>query len=102
MARTSLTNREQKREQLAKKFRTQRAKLKETLHSQTASFDEKMHASAVLTKLPRDSSPCRQANRCRICSRSRGVYSRHFKICRLCLRNLARQGLLPGMVKSSW
>lgn len=43
----------------------------------------------------------RQYNRCRICGRSRAYY-RKFQICRVCLRNLALQGELPGVVKASW
>ena len=39
--------------------------------------------------------------RCKQCGRPRGVY-RRFKLCRICLRNLALQGLIPGLVKASW
>jgi small subunit ribosomal protein S14 len=39
--------------------------------------------------------------RCQQCGRPRSVY-RRFKLCRICLRNLARQGLIPGLVKASW
>ena len=43
----------------------------------------------------------RQHNRCPVCGRSRG-YFRRFKLCRICLRNLALKGALPGVVKASW
>lgn len=43
----------------------------------------------------------RQHNRCKTCGRPRGYY-RRFKICRICLRNLALKGQLPGVVKASW
>lgn len=43
----------------------------------------------------------RQYNRCKICGRPRG-YLRKFKICRICFRKLAGEGLLPGVTKSSW
>jgi small subunit ribosomal protein S14 len=43
----------------------------------------------------------RQHNRCQICGRPRG-YLRKFKMCRLCFRKLASEGLLPGITKSSW
>ncbi|MGQ9605332.1 MAG: type Z 30S ribosomal protein S14 [Thermogutta sp.] len=43
----------------------------------------------------------RHRNRCRICGRPRAVY-RKFGICRICLRKLADQGLIPGLVKASW
>ncbi len=43
----------------------------------------------------------REYNRCLICGRPRG-YMRKFKMCRICFRNLASQGLIPGVTKSSW
>jgi len=43
----------------------------------------------------------RLVRRCQICGRSRAVY-RKFKCCRICLRDLARNGLIPGMRKASW
>jgi small subunit ribosomal protein S14 len=43
----------------------------------------------------------RRENRCRICGRPRAVY-RKFGICRICFRELANQGLIPGVKKSSW
>ncbi|MFQ5586844.1 MAG: type Z 30S ribosomal protein S14 [Thermodesulfobacteriota bacterium] len=43
----------------------------------------------------------REYNRCPICGRSRGYY-RKFEMCRICLRNLALRGEIPGLVKSSW
>ncbi|RKX80115.1 MAG: type Z 30S ribosomal protein S14 [Spirochaetes bacterium] len=43
----------------------------------------------------------RKVNRCRICGRSKG-YMRKFQMCRICFRNLASEGLIPGVTKSSW
>lgn len=43
----------------------------------------------------------RQYNRCPLCGRPRAYY-RRFRMCRLCLRDLARKGLIPGMAKASW
>lgn len=43
----------------------------------------------------------RKFNRCMECGRTRG-YVRHFGLCRICLREKAHQGLLPGVTKSSW
>lgn len=45
--------------------------------------------------------PTRVRNRCRLCGRPRG-YIRRFKLCRICFRELALRGLLPGVAKSSW
>jgi small subunit ribosomal protein S14 len=43
----------------------------------------------------------RAYTRCQVCGRPRSVY-RKFKLCRVCLRQHAHQGLIPGMVKASW
>jgi small subunit ribosomal protein S14 len=56
---------------------------------------------AALAKLPRNSSPTRLARRCELTGRKRAYY-RKFKISRIMLRDLAHQGLIPGMRKSSW
>jgi small subunit ribosomal protein S14 len=54
---------------------------------------------AKLNRPPKFST--RHRNRCNACGRSRAVY-RDFKLCRLCLRNLALKGDLPGVTKASW
>jgi small subunit ribosomal protein S14 len=51
--------------------------------------------------MPRNSSPTRIRNRCELTGRARGTY-RKFKLCRNQLRELASQGRIPGIVKSSW
>ena len=56
---------------------------------------------AGLMRLPRDASPTRIHNMCALTGRSRGVY-RKLKISRIMLRELALQGKIPGMKKSSW
>lgn len=56
---------------------------------------------AALQRLPRDASPTRVRNICALTGRSRAVY-RKFKISRIMLRELALQGKIPGMRKSSW
>ena len=45
--------------------------------------------------------PVQKRNRCQLCGRSRG-YMRRFSLCRLCFRELAHKGELPGVLKSSW
>jgi len=54
-----------------------------------------------LSKLPRDASPTRVVNRCEQSGRRRG-YIRRFKLSRLAFRELASQGMIPGVTKSSW
>ena len=44
---------------------------------------------------------CRHRNRCKVCGRPRG-FLRKFALCRICFRNLALQGYLPGVIKASW
>jgi small subunit ribosomal protein S14 len=56
---------------------------------------------AGLTQLPRDANPTRVVNRCEVTGRRRG-FIRRFKVSRLTFRELASQGLIPGVTKSSW
>lgn len=101
MAKTSMVNRETKRTKLAKKFAAKRDALKKIVSSQTAGYEEKMDAAVKLQKLPRDSSPSRQRNRCALTGRSRGVYSK-FGLGRNKLREATMRGDVPGLRKASW
>ena len=101
MAKTSMVNRDIKREKLAKKFAAKRAELKKIVSSQDASYEEKIQAAEKLQKLPRDSSPSRQRNRCEISGRPRGVY-RKFGLGRNKLREATMRGDVPGLRKASW
>ncbi|RNF81805.1 30S ribosomal protein S14 [Montanilutibacter psychrotolerans] len=101
MAKTSMINRDLKRAKLAKKFAAKREELKKIISSETASYDDKAEAVTKLSKLPRDSSPCRQRNRCALTGRSRGVYSK-FGLGRNKLREATMRGDVPGLRKASW
>jgi small subunit ribosomal protein S14 len=101
MAKTSMVNRETKRTKLVKKYSVKRDALKKIVSSTTASFEDKMEAAVKLQKLPRDSSPSRQRNRCAITGRSRGVYSK-FGLGRNKLREATMRGDVPGLRKASW
>ena len=101
MAKTSMINREVKREKLAKRYGAKREELKKIISSTTASYDEKMDAVVKLQKLPRDSSPSRQRNRCELSGRPRGVY-RKFGLGRNMLRKATKNGDVPGLRKASW
>lgn len=101
MAKTSMVNREIKREKLAKRYGAKRKELKAVISSLTASYDEKMEAQSKLQKLPRDSSPSRQRNRCVLTGRPRGVY-RKFGLGRNKLREATMRGDVPGLRKASW
>jgi len=101
MAKTSMVMREAKRAKLAKKYAAKRAELKKAVKDSKLSFDEREKASQKLQQLPRDSSPIRGRNRCRLTGRAHGVY-RKFGLGRSELRRLAMEGHVPGLVKASW
>ena len=101
MAKTSMINREIKREKLVKKYAAKRAELKKIMSDMTLSSEERMAARSKFNALPRDSSPCRKRNRCRLSGRPHGFY-RKFGLGRNKLREAAMQGDVPGLVKASW
>ena len=101
MAKTNMLMREKHREELAKKYAAQRAKLRETIRNPRTSPELRADAQAQLQKLPRDSNPNRQRNRCSITGRSRGVY-RKFGLGRTKLREATMKGEIPGLGKASW
>jgi small subunit ribosomal protein S14 len=101
MAKRALINREQKRRETVKKFAAKRAELIEIIGNQRVSDEERDAARARLQKLPRDSSPVRLRNRCRLTGRPRGVF-RKFGLARNKLRDIAMRGEIPGITKASW
>ena len=100
MAKKSMIEREKKRARLIAKYADKRAELKEQLRTATSAA-QKLEISRQIQRLPRDSSPTRQRNRCMVTGRPRGYY-RDFGLSRNVLREWAHEGLLPGVVKSSW
>ncbi|GAB4350188.1 MULTISPECIES: 30S ribosomal protein S14 [Leptodesmis] len=100
MAKKSMVEREKKREKLIAKYAAKREALKEQFSAAT-SQQEKLAIHRQLQQLPRNSAPSRHRNRCWATGRPRGYY-RDFGISRHVLREMAHQGLLPGVVKSSW
>ena len=101
MARKSLIEREKKRAKLVALKYEQRQELKKVIRSLTATDEEKTEAMKKMDKLPKNSSPIRVRNRCQLTGRPRGYY-RKFNVSRLCFREMALEGLIPGMVKASW
>lgn len=100
MAKKSMVARERKREKLIEKYAEKRAALKEQFMS-TDNQQEKLEIHRKIQQLPRNSAPTRHRNRCWLTGRPRGYY-RDFGLSRHVLREMAHQGLLPGVVKSSW
>ena len=101
MTRLALIERETKREQTVAKYAKKREELFAVINSSGSSEEEKYDARLKLQKLPRNSSPSRQRNRCALTGRPRGTF-RKFGIARNKLRELALKGEIPGVVKASW
>ncbi len=101
MAKLSMINREVKRRSVVKKYAEKRAALKTAVLSVKLDPEQKMQAQQQLQKLPRNANPCRLRNRCQLTGRPHGYY-RKFGLGRNKLREVAMQGLIPGLVKASW
>ncbi|QJQ94335.1 MULTISPECIES: 30S ribosomal protein S14 [Halomonadaceae] len=101
MAKKSMIERELKRTKLVAKYAAKRASLKAIIDDVNASDEERFDAQLKLQQLPRDSSPVRQRNRCRITGRPHGYYNK-FGLARNMLREAAMRGDVPGLKKSSW
>ena len=101
MAKKAMVERELKRQRLVAKYAAKRAELKEQLKSEDLSLAERVQISMKLSQLPRNSSATRLHNRCQVTGRPKAYY-RKLKMSRIALRDLASNGQVPGMVKSSW
>ena len=101
MAKISSIQKNLKRIRLVSKFAKKRRELKKIIKNRKLPLDERFTAQLKLAKLPRNSAKIRIRNRCEITGRPHGVY-RKLKISRIALRELASQGKIPGMTKSSW
>jgi small subunit ribosomal protein S14 len=100
MAKKSMVARERKREKLVAKYAEKRQALLAEFNS-TDNQQDRLTIHRKIQQLPRSSSPTRLRNRCWKTGRPRGYY-RDFGLCRNQLRQMAHEGLLPGVVKSSW
>jgi small subunit ribosomal protein S14 len=89
------------RMELVKKFAPKREALKAIMRNPESTDEEFYAAQRKLSKLPRNSSPIRVRNRCSVTGRPRAFF-RKFGLSRLTLRELANEGKLPGVTKSSW
>src|SRR5205085_11803572 len=101
MAKKSVRNRNDNRIKLVNRLRTKRDKLREDVSNINLSDKERWDARQKLQSLPRDSSPTRRRNRCKLCGRPR-AYNRLTGLCRLHMRIATIGGMVPGMRKSSW
>lgn len=101
MAKKSSIERNNKRRRMAAKMSGRRERLKQIASDRNLPAEERFAARLKLAQLPRNSSPTRIRNRCDVTGRPRGFY-RKLKMSRISLRDLASNGQVPGMVKSSW
>lgn len=101
MAKKSVRNRNAKRVKLVNKFRLVRDKLREDICNINLSDKDRWEAVQKMQALPRDSSPIRRRNRCKLCGRPR-AYNRLTGLCRLHMRSATISGMIPGMRKASW
>jgi small subunit ribosomal protein S14 len=101
MAKISKVVKNQKRKKMVAQYAAKRAELKKIINNPNSTPEQVDEAVMRLQKMPRDASPVRVRNRCSQTGRPRG-YLRKFGISRVALRELALEGQIPGVVKSSW
>jgi small subunit ribosomal protein S14 len=101
MAKISRIVKNERRREMSARYADRRQALKKIINSPRSTPEQVDEAMAKLQKMPRDASPIRVRNRCSQSGRSRG-YLRKFGLSRIALRDLALQGQIPGVVKSSW
>jgi small subunit ribosomal protein S14 len=101
MAKKSAIENNARRRRLVKKFSGKRARLRAIVYDRKLPIEDRFAAVLKLAQLPRNSARNRIRNRCELSGRPRGFY-RKLKMSRIALRELGSQGLIPGLVKSSW
>ena len=101
MAKKSAIEKNEKRKRMAKRYAAKRAALLEVANDRDRPMEERFQARLRLAALPRNSAKVRIRNRCGVTGRPRG-YHRKFNMSRVSLRELASDGLIPGVVKASW
>ena len=101
MAKKSAIEKNERRKRMVKRFAAKRAALLAVAGDREKPMEERLQARLKLAKLPRNSAKVRIRNRCGVTGRPRG-YHRKFNMSRVSLRELASEGLIPGVVKASW
>jgi small subunit ribosomal protein S14 len=101
MSKKSSIEKNNRRKRLVKKFAGKRERLLAVANDEARPMEERFEARLKLAELPRNGSPTRIRNRCEITGRPRAYY-RKLGMSRIALRELGSQGLIPGLVKSSW
>jgi small subunit ribosomal protein S14 len=101
MAKTSSIEKNEKRRRMVKAAAPKRARLKAIIQNKETPMADRFAATLKLAEMPRNTAKTRIRNRCELTGRPRAYY-RKLKMSRLALRELTSQGMVPGMVKSSW
>lgn len=101
MAKKSAVEKNKRRRRMVARDASKRAALKAIIQNKEGEPEERFEAVLALAKLPRNGSKIRIRNRCNVSGRPRGYY-RKFGLSRIALRDLASEGQIPGVVKSSW
>ena len=101
MAKVSAIQKNKKKQRLVAKYAKQRAELKEIINNRELPIEERFRAQLKLADLPRNGAKTRLRNRCNVSGRPRAYY-RKLGMSRIALRELGSNGLIPGLVKSSW
>jgi small subunit ribosomal protein S14 len=101
MAKKSAVEKNNRRRRMVDRFAAKRAALKTIIMDRDRDPEERFEATLKLSELPRNGSKVRVRNRCILTGRPRAYY-RKFGLSRVALRDLASEGQIPGVVKSSW
>ena len=101
MAKVSAVEKNKKRRKLVDRYAAKRAELKAIISDRDKPIEERFRAQLQLADLPRNSAKNRIRNRCGVTGRPRGYY-RKLNMSRIALRQLGSDGMIPGLVKSSW
>lgn len=101
MAKKSKIAQTKRSAQLIQRYKEQRAALASVIKDPRSTTEERLEAYRKLARIPRRSSRTRYRNRCQLTGRAR-AYMRKFRLCRVAFRELALEGKLPGVTKSSW
>jgi len=101
MAKKSKVVKNNQRKELVERYADRRANLISIIKDPKTSYVDKRIAYNKIEKMPRDANPIRVRNRCNLTGRPRGVY-RRFGLSRITLREMANNGLIPGVTKASW
>jgi len=101
MSKKSSVEKQKKRERLVAKYWDKRQMLKKIILDMSQPDEDRMKAVDKLNAMKKNSSVTRLRNRCSMTGRARG-FLRKFKMSRICFRELAHQGIIPGITKASW